>query len=161
MNDNRMDARAIKLMCVTGIFKSLVAIVGAAILLYGLKLFIADAWFMPVLVIASLVVIVYAICEVCVYPYFRYRFFSYRLDGEALRINQGVFVLEKIWIPYFRIQNVKIYEGFFMRLFGLSALYCYTASGQYTVAYLDKTVAQKLKLRIQAIEHTQKQEDGR
>ncbi|MDU1613587.1 MAG: PH domain-containing protein, partial [Staphylococcus epidermidis] len=51
-------------------------------------------------------------------------------------------------IPYFRIQNIDIVEGFIMRKFQLASLSLSTAGGNSEIALIDIQEAQRLKKQI-------------
>lgn len=53
--------------------------------------------------------------------------FSYWVEDQELRIEYGVFVRKKRYIPLERIQSISISEGIFQRLFGLAKVKIETA----------------------------------
>jgi putative membrane protein len=57
--------------------------------------------------------------------------FTYRLEEGELRIEQGVFVRKKRYIPFERIQGVSISEGFLQRLAGVVRVNIETAGNQF------------------------------
>lgn len=54
---------------------------------------------------------------------------TYQLDEKELRIEQGVFVRKKRYIPYERIQSIDVTEGVLQRIFGLVKVQIETAGG--------------------------------
>nr|WP_026078642.1 PH domain-containing protein [Parageobacillus caldoxylosilyticus] len=56
--------------------------------------------------------------------------FTYRLEEGELRIEHGVFVRKKRYIPFERIQGVSISEGFLQRLAGVVKVNIETAGNQ-------------------------------
>lgn len=56
--------------------------------------------------------------------------FTYRLEEGELRIEHGVFVRRKRYIPYERIQGVSISEGFLQRLAGVVKVNIETAGNK-------------------------------
>ena len=55
--------------------------------------------------------------------------YTYRLEQEELRIEYGVFVRKKRYIPFERIQSLDISEGLLQRMFGMVKLQIETAGG--------------------------------
>ncbi|MDF2855209.1 MAG: hypothetical protein K0Q87_1060 [Neobacillus sp.] len=55
--------------------------------------------------------------------------YTYRLEQEELRIEYGVFIRKKRYIPFERIQSLDISEGLLQRMFGLVKLQIETAGG--------------------------------
>lgn len=58
--------------------------------------------------------------------WFRY---TYRMENGELRIEYGIFIRKKRYIPFERIQSVDISEGVLQRLFGLVKVQIETAGG--------------------------------
>lgn len=57
--------------------------------------------------------------------------FTYWLEEGELRIEYGVFVRKKRYIPFERIQGISISEGFLQRMVGVVKVKVETASNQY------------------------------
>lgn len=55
--------------------------------------------------------------------------YTYRLEEGELRIEYGVFVRKKRYIPFERIQSLDLSEGILQRLFGLVKVKVETAGG--------------------------------
>ena len=55
--------------------------------------------------------------------------FTYRFENDELRIEYGVFVRKKRYIPFDRIQSIDLSEGVLQRLFGLVKVQIETAGG--------------------------------
>jgi putative membrane protein len=71
---------------------------------------------------AALVVIFFT----SILSWFRY---TYRIENEELRIEYGIFVRKKRYIPVERIQSLDISEGLLQRMFGLVKVQIETAGG--------------------------------
>ncbi len=56
--------------------------------------------------------------------------FTYRLEEGELRIEYGVFVRKKRYIPFERIQGISISQGFLQRMFGVVKVNVETAGNQ-------------------------------
>lgn len=63
------------------------------------------------------------------WPALRYQHFKYSVREHDLLVERGVLVRRKSSIPHNRIQHVDTRQGPIERLFGLSSLAVYTASG--------------------------------
>ena len=55
--------------------------------------------------------------------------YTYKLEHDELRIEEGIFVRKKRYIPYERIQSIDFSEGMLQRLFGLVKVQIETAGG--------------------------------
>ncbi len=55
--------------------------------------------------------------------------YTYRIEENELRIEYGVFVQKKRYIPFERIQSIDISEGILQRMFGLVKVQIETAGG--------------------------------
>ena len=62
------------------------------------------------------------------------RNFSYKISGENILINHGVFTKIKATIPYSRIQNINIVNGVFDRMYNLSTVKIETAGSSSAAA---------------------------
>lgn len=58
--------------------------------------------------------------------------YTYRIEGDELRIEYGVIVRKKSFIPRHRIQVINISSGILQRMFGLVSLNVQTAGGDTT-----------------------------
>lgn len=58
--------------------------------------------------------------------------FTYRVEEGELRIEHGLFVRKKRYIPFERIQSLDVSEGILQRLFGLVKVKVETAGGSRT-----------------------------
>lgn len=55
--------------------------------------------------------------------------FTYWIENDELRIEHGVFIRKKRYIPFERIQSISVNEGVLQRLFGLAQITIETAGG--------------------------------
>lgn len=100
-----------------------------------------------IIAIISIIVIL-GILFVLVLPIFRYKNFRYAIEEDEVHVRRGIIFIETNIIPYFRIQNIDINEGFIMRKYQLATLTLSTAGGNSEIELIDKHEAQKLKRLI-------------
>ncbi|MCU9615157.1 PH domain-containing protein [Caldibacillus lycopersici] len=78
--------------------------------------------------------------------------FNYRLEEQEIRIEHGVFIRKKRYIPCERIQSISTTEGMLQRLFGLVKLTIETAGGsgeaEAVLAAISKHEANEIQLYI-------------
>lgn len=55
--------------------------------------------------------------------------FTYRFEEDELRIEYGIFIRKKRYIPFERIQSIDVTEGILQRMFGLVKVQIETAGG--------------------------------
>ncbi|WP_223596325.1 PH domain-containing protein [Neobacillus bataviensis] len=55
--------------------------------------------------------------------------FTFRFENDELRIEHGVFIRKKRYIPFERIQSIDLTEGILQRIFGLVKVQIETAGG--------------------------------
>lgn len=82
--------------------------------------------------------------------------FTYWIEDEELRIEHGLFVKKKRYIPIERIQSVSTSEGIIQRIFGLVQLNVETAGGglegaEGSLTAITKDEAQKLEKYIKDV----------
>ena len=101
------------------------------------------------LIIAEIVgVVILGVFFIFVMPIFRYKNFRYAIEADEVHVRRGIIFIKTNIIPYFRIQNIDINEGFIMRRYQLATLTLSTAGGNSEIELIDKNEAQKLKLLI-------------
>ena len=101
------------------------------------------------LIIAEIVgVVILGVFFIFVMPIFRYKNFRYAIEEDEVHVRRGIIFIKTNIIPYFRIQNIDINEGFIMRRYQLATLTLSTAGGNSEIELIDKNEAQKLKLLI-------------
>lgn len=85
------------------------------------------------------------------WPAVVYRFTSYRVDGEGLEIQRGVFWRTITSVPRSRVQHTDVSQGPLERRFGLGTLVVYTAGTQHSqinLPGLDFTVARRIRAHL-------------
>lgn len=113
-----------------------------------LKLWLTDIskWFILIPIGIGLIIGIYSLI---IQPYYMYRNFRYDITNDEVNIKSGIFMIEESTIPMGRIQNVDLYEGFFMRKFNLASISLSTAGGNSGLKYLKVDIANEIKRSIQ------------
>lgn len=114
-----------------------------------LVLFIGDTGSRKWLLVALPVVLALFVGYFIAY-WFRYVFY---ISGQELRLEYGVMVRKKRYIPFERIQTVQITAGILQRLFGLVKVQVETAGGgnqaEFVLAALSREKAEELRQTVQ------------
>jgi putative membrane protein len=76
--------------------------------------------------------------------------FTYWIEDEELRIEHGLFVRKKRYIPFERIQSISVTEGLLQQIFGLAKITVETAGGA-----LDESEAQLIAIKKEEAENIQ------
>ncbi|WAA12558.1 PH domain-containing protein [Fervidibacillus halotolerans] len=76
--------------------------------------------------------------------------FTYRIEEGELRIEHGLFVRKKRYIPFERIQSISTSEGILQRLFGLVKMTIETAGGQLEAEAMLTAISKEEAARIQS-----------
>ncbi len=91
-----------------------------------------------------LVVFLYSFITLIVYPVVEYRQWSYALTNDRVEIHHGIIFLKTTVIPVIRIQHVTISQGPINRIFKLSTVVIFTASGSFEIEGLSSDTALSL-----------------
>jgi len=83
-----------------------------------------------------------------VFYWLRYLFY---ISGQELRVEYGVMVRKKRYIPFERIQSVQITAGVLLRLFGLVKVQVETAGGGKEAEFVLAALPRKTALELQTI----------
>ncbi|WP_246945327.1 PH domain-containing protein [Bacillus pinisoli] len=107
-----------------------------------------DGFFGSIYLVGMFVIIV----GMLIYGILSWLRFSYRVENEELRIEFGVIVRKKRYIPLERIQSIDITSGVIQRLFGLVKLQVETAGGgdeaEAVLSAVTKEDAEELKIAL-------------
>ena len=79
-----------------------------------------------------------------IYPFLKYRFYSYAYNEEKVVIRYGVIFRHTIVMPICQIQDLHVYQGPIMSLFKLSGIIFSTAGSNFELRCLDKKIAEKI-----------------
>lgn len=99
------------------------------------------------------VIIVLIVLMYFIIPAYRYKHFRYLLADTEIYVRTGILFVTENVIPYFRIQNININEGFIMRKFNLATITLSTAGGNSDIQLIHKDKAIQLKQRINQKRH--------
>lgn len=91
-----------------------------------------------------LAVFLYLFITLIVYPEVEYRQWSYALTYDRVEIHHGIIFLRTTVIPIIRIQHVTISQGPINRIFKLSTVVIFTASGSFEIEGLNSDTALSL-----------------
>nr|WP_242540722.1 PH domain-containing protein [Staphylococcus warneri] len=89
--------------------------------------------------------IVCSITMLFVIPTFRYKNFRYKIKNNEIHVRKGIIFINTNIIPFFRIQNIDISEGFIMRKYQLATVTLSTAGGNSELLLINKEKAEEIK----------------
>lgn len=101
----------------------------------AIKKIVAISLGIPVVLIIGLLI---------VFPFLKYRFYSYGYDNEKIVIKRGVIFRHSITIPVCQLQDLHLFEGPIMTAFKLRSVEFSTAGSNFSVCCLDKVVSQQI-----------------
>ncbi|GGG96564.1 hypothetical protein E2558_10535 [Staphylococcus pragensis] len=101
------------------------------------------------IVLAMSVLILFVIYFIFVGPFLKYKNFRYYYKDNEIYIRRGIIFIQTTIIPFYRIQNIDIEEGYFMRKYSLASLHLSTAGGNAEIELINKEEASKLKEILQ------------
>lgn len=91
--------------------------------------------------------------------------YTYRFEEDELRIEYGVFVRKKRYIPLERIQSINVTEGLLQRLFGLVKVQIETAGGEgeaeAVLSAISKEEANQVQDYVAAAKYGTNEDSGR
>ncbi|MDQ0163474.1 PH domain-containing protein [Aeribacillus alveayuensis] len=82
--------------------------------------------------------------------------YTYRIEDNEFRVEYGVFIKKKRYVPIERIQTINISTGIIQRLFGLVKLQIETAGGAFEAEVELSAIRKSEAERIQQILHEKK-----
>lgn len=147
-NYNYMNKKGLKAMRMNALLW--ITIFTIALIVFTIFIVLKFHWIdNRTLIIAEIVgVVILGVFFIFVMPIFRYKNFRYAIEEDEVHVRRGIIFIKTNIIPYFRIQNIDINEGFIMRRYQLATLTLSTAGGNSEIELIDKNEAQKLKLLI-------------
>ncbi|PTF39874.1 hypothetical protein BUY29_10950, partial [Staphylococcus cohnii] len=105
------------------------------------------------IIIAFIVIIIGGMIR----PIYKYKIFRYKLENQEITVRNGLWFINVVKIPLFRIQNVDTHEGILMRKYNLASLTLSTAGGNTEIKLIDKNKANTLKQEIKKGNHSMPQ----
>lgn len=78
----------------------------------------------------------------------RYVRWRWEVTDDEVRLQHGLFVIQRTVIPMVRVQHVDTSQGPIMRAFDLSEVRVWTAAGSHAIPALSEAEASKLRDRI-------------
>ena len=95
-----------------------------------------------------------------VFPFLKYRYYSYGYDGEKIVIKRGVIFRHTITIPVCQLQDLHIFKGPIMMAFDLSSVEFSTAGSNFSVICLETSVASKIVSELEVYLKNRLEEKG-
>lgn len=91
----------------------------------------------------------------------QYRFYRYWLEGDKIRVKEGIFFRNVRQVPYKKIQNLNMVQSPLHRLFGVVKVQLESASGgkpEAVISVIDMEAVNVLKQKINGEEQDQEEE---
>jgi membrane protein YdbS with pleckstrin-like domain len=144
-NYNYMDVNAKKSMVLANsILLIILFLILICILILNWKfLHLTDNW--SIAIGGITLFIVCSITMLFVIPTFRYKNFRYKIKNNEIHVRKGIIFINTNIIPFFRIQNIDISEGFIMRKYQLATVTLSTAGGNSELLLINKEKAEEIK----------------
>lgn len=144
-NYNYMDVNAKKSMVLANsILLIILFLILICILILNWKfLHLTDNW--SIAIGGITLFIVCSITMLFVIPTFRYKNFRYKIKNNEIHVRKGIIFINTNIIPFFRIQNIDISEGFIMRKYQLATVTFSTAGGNSELLLINKEKAEEIK----------------
>ena len=143
-----MHQNGIKVMRISGAFWTFLLVIALSILILLNELKFHFINTKNLIIGAIILITIVCILFMILVPWFKFKHLRYFLDDKEIHIREGIIFIDVHVIPYFRIQNIDIVEGFIMRKFQLASLSLSTAGGNSEIALIDIREAQRLKKQI-------------
>lgn len=144
-NYNYMDVNAKKSMVLANsILLIILFLILICILILNWKfLHLIDNW--SIAIGGIILFIACSITMLFVIPTFRYKNFRYKIKNNEIHVRKGIIFINANIIPFFRIQNIDISEGFIMRKYQLATVTLSTAGGNSELLLINKEKAEEIK----------------
>ena len=79
-----------------------------------------------------------------IFPYFRYKFYSWGYNDKLIEVRQGVIFRHRVLIPVCQIQDLHKFQGPIQMLFKLSGVTISTAGSNFDISTLTTSEADAL-----------------
>jgi len=100
---------------------------------------------------AKYLIIVITVIQMLASPFYRYRVYAYKVDGESIDIKDGFLTIKRSIVPIERIHNIEISKGPLLRLFGLADLTIITAGSNIKMPMLSDEEAERIGESLQIL----------
>lgn len=94
--------------------------------------------------IIAVVLAVYKIAGIVVYPQIEYRQWGYQIHEDRVDIRHGIFFIKHTIVPVIRIQHITVSQGPVNRKLGLYEVEMALASNNFEIPCLSKNVADEI-----------------
>lgn len=94
--------------------------------------------------IMAVVLAVYKIAGIVVYPQIEYRQWGYQIHEDRVDIRHGIFFIKHTIVPVIRIQHITVSQGPVNRKLGLYEVEMALASNNFEIPCLSKNVADEI-----------------
>jgi len=94
--------------------------------------------------IMAVVLAVYKIAGIVVYPQIEYRQWGYQIHEDRVDIRHGIFFIKHTIVPVIRIQHITVSQGPVNRKLGLYEVEMALASNNFEIPCLSKNVAEEI-----------------
>lgn len=118
---------AISLLTVRSLLSLLFAFVAVMFFVFPLAFLVAANAGFTVLALVGVACILFLWFVAVIIARLSYRAFWYDLTPEGISIQSGIIFRKNVVIPYARVQNIDIYRGPLLRLYGLAEVRIQTA----------------------------------
>lgn len=148
-NYNYMNKNGLKVMRIASMIASIIFTIIVVVASVLCDLYI-EALHRPLIVSVAIGLIILC-CVVFIFltPLLKYKNFRYYYSNNEIYIRRGIIFINTKIIPFYRIQNIDIEEGFLMRKYQLATLHLSTAGGISQIDLITKKDAINLKQMIQ------------
>ena len=145
MDYKRLDKKAMYYMYAKEIIENLIFI--AIVMIAGHFIPWKDGYIQS----AKYLLIAISIILMFMSPFYRYRVYTYKVDGESIDIKDGVLTIKRAIVPIERIHNIEISKGPLLRLFGLADLTIITAGSNIKMHMLSEEEAERIGESLQTL----------
>ena len=87
---------------------------------------------------------------ILIYPYFRYKMYSWGYDDKTIEVREGVIFRHRVLIPVCQIQDLHRFEGPIKMLFKVSGVTISTAGSNFDISTLTTSEADALISDLEA-----------
>ncbi|MGZ2418242.1 uncharacterized protein ACUXJ9_002523 [Staphylococcus caledonicus] len=95
------------------------------------------------------ILVLFLVIFTVITPILRFKNFRYYYKDHGIYIRTGIIFINTKIIPFYRIQNIDVVEGYLMRKYQLATLYLSTAGGNSEIQLINKQDAYELKKILQ------------